>query len=152
MSLLKRRKRAKKEPMELDITSLLDILVILLVFLLKSYNASNLKLDLAKNIKLPSAETRKLGEHALIIQVSQDRKIYLNNKVIAENSDFNALEVALRELAQKDLSLKEPNKAEDKLVNIVLDQEIQYHEMQNIMNIVASHGHNKFKFIVKGDY
>jgi biopolymer transport protein ExbD len=151
MSLLKKKRREKKEPMELDITSLLDILVILLVFLLKSYNASNLKLDLAKNIRLPSAETRKLGEHALIIQVSHDRKIYLNNKLIGENN-FKALEQALSEIKDIEKAKPELQKNPDKLVNIVLDQEIKYHEMQDIMNIVASHGHNKFKFIVKGDY
>ena len=45
------RKR-NREAVDVDITSLLDILTILLVFLLKSYNASDLKLDLTKNLEM----------------------------------------------------------------------------------------------------
>ena len=76
------RKRAKSEPMELDITSLLDILVILLVFLLKSYNASNLKLNLVKSLKIPDSKARKLGSHSVIVQVDKDKQIWIGNKVI----------------------------------------------------------------------
>ena len=43
--------RRKAEPVDLDITSLLDILVIMLVFLLMNYNASDLQLDLVKDLE-----------------------------------------------------------------------------------------------------
>ena len=78
------RKRAKAEPMEIDITSLLDILVILLVFLLKSYNASDLKLDLVKNLTVPDSKARKLGNHAVIIQVDKNSNVWVEKKIIGK--------------------------------------------------------------------
>lgn len=59
--------RKNKGAPDIDITSLLDVLVILLVFLLKSYNASDLTLDLVDNVKLPSSNTRLLGNNAVIV-------------------------------------------------------------------------------------
>ena len=45
-------RRKKREPVDIDITSLLDILVIMLVFLLLNYNASDLKLELVPNLEM----------------------------------------------------------------------------------------------------
>src|SRR3989339_683235 len=79
----KRFNRLKKgsgdKALELDITSLLDILVILLVFLLKSYNASDLKLDLLGKIELPDSVSRTLGNDSVILQVNRDKKVWINN-------------------------------------------------------------------------
>lgn len=55
--------KRKRRESELDITSLLDILVILLVFLLKSYNSSELKVNVVDNLNLPSSESRELRVH-----------------------------------------------------------------------------------------
>ena len=68
------KSRSKKEPLDLDITSLLDVLVILLVFLLKSYNASDLKLNLVKDLVVPNSDARTLGHHAVIVQVNSHKK------------------------------------------------------------------------------
>lgn len=74
------RKR-NNEPADVDITSLLDVLVILLVFLLKNYNASDLKLDLAK-VEMPESEARRMTRFAPVVQISKEAKVYLNNKEI----------------------------------------------------------------------
>ena len=76
------KSRSKKEPLDLDITSLLDVLVILLVFLLKSYNASDLKLNLVKDLVVPNSDARTLGHHAVIVQVNSHKKLFINNKNI----------------------------------------------------------------------
>lgn len=144
--------RTKKEPMELDITSLLDVLVILLVFLLKSYNASDLKLDLVKDLVVPSSDARKMGHHAIIVQVDSKNKIYVNKKEIGEiqgsgeNSDLLAALKSIRENA------REPANSKVKNINLVFDQSLPYKTMKSVMHTSAIAGYTEFKFIVQANY
>ena len=80
-SIRKRIKRKKMSPVDIDITSLLDILVIMLVFLLKSYNSSGVVLNVPKNLKLPTSESQNINTYGVIVQVSPTT-IWVDNKVI----------------------------------------------------------------------
>jgi len=75
-------RRKNREAVDVDITSLLDILTILLVFLLKSYNASDLKLDLQKNLEMADSDARAMTRYAPVVQVNKEAKVFLNNKEI----------------------------------------------------------------------
>jgi len=147
-------RRPKKKEVDVDITSLLDILVILLVFLLKSYNASDLKLELAKGITLPRSQSRHLGHHAVVVQVSKSKEIFLNNKSIGNvrsgDTKVKTLFDALTELKKVE-DKKEKEKRNIK-VNIVLDQSLPYGTMKTVMHTAASAGFPEFKFIVTGNY
>lgn len=146
------RKREKAEPMELDITSLLDILVILLVFLLKSYNATNLKLDLVKSLVIPDSKARDLGAHAIILQVDKDANIWCENKKIGRATEGNKIDPLYdflknkREIASTDESKKA------KSINLVLHKTLPYKAMQGVMHTSALAGYTDFKFIVQGNY
>jgi biopolymer transport protein ExbD len=148
----KDKSRKIKEPMELDITSLLDVLVILLVFLLKSYNASDLKLNLVDNLTVPDSDARKLGNHALIIQIDADKNIFVNNKKIgkaltaAENPDL------LAELKKQKIQDRSPAGKKIKTVNLVFDKNLPYNVMKGIMHTSAIAGYTEFKFIVQGNF
>lgn len=135
--------------MDIDITSLLDILVILLVFLLKSYNASSLKLDIAQKLDIAASEQRKLGQDALIIQVDKDNGIWVKNKRIASISDMSKLESVLQQ-GRSLASAQE--KKEGKRVNLVFDKDLEYSDIQKVMNLCAENAHTKFKLIVKGNF
>lgn len=153
---LKIRKR-EKEILDLDITSLLDILVILLVFLLKSYNASDLKLNLAKGIRLPSSKSRVMGHYAAIIQVNKDNVISINNKELGNLKSYGSKVTPLyNELELIKKQQKEKLEGRDtgmmKNINIVLDKEIEYGQMKKIMHTASLVGYINFKFIVKGNY
>ncbi len=144
--------RRKKEPMDIDITSLLDVLVILLVFLLKSYNASDLKLNLVKDLVIPNSDARKLGSHAVIVQVDSNKKLYVNNKQIGkitgsgENQELLAALKALKENART------PAEKTVKAVNLVFDQGVPYKFMKSVMHTSAIAGYTEFKFIVQGNF
>lgn len=152
-------KRRKRVPMELDITSLLDILVILLVFLLKNYNASDLTLDLVKNIRLPSSNARVMGHYAAIIQVTKDQDIYLNNKFLINSKRsgakisqlFDKLTEIKKQEIEKNINMPK-EKQYKKNINIVIDKDVPYSEMKKVMNTAAIVGYTNFKFIVKGNY
>ncbi len=167
------RKSGEKE-LDVDITSLLDILVILLVFLLKSYNASDLKLEVAKNIDLPKSKSMTLGNMAVIVQVSDQKEIWINNRKIGRylaSSDekieilYSALEEeaknqdkAIKELEttaprdNNDKSALATRKANRKKVNIVMDQSVPYEVLRKVMHTSALAGFPEFKFIVQGNF
>jgi biopolymer transport protein ExbD len=153
-------KRTKKEPMEIDITSLLDILVILLVFLLKSYNASDLKLDLVKNLKPPDSKARKLGNHAVIVQVDKNSNVWVGKKIIAQipaqGNEIPKLLELLKDRQetekQKIAASRTPASKVPRAVNLVFDKDTPYQSLQKVMHTSAIAGYTEFKFIVQGNY
>ncbi len=138
----------KKEQEEVDITSLLDILVILLVFLLKSYNASSLELDLVKNLDLTVSTSQDLGQFGPTVQITNAEDVYLNNKLITNlsNPDLgNLLGAKLQEVknAAKDQKANH--------INFVLDNTIKYEKVDRVMTIASQQEFENFKFIVRGN-
>lgn len=149
----------EREPVDVDITSLLDILTILLVFLLKSYNASDLKLDLQKNLDMADSDTRAMTRFAPVVQVNKEAKVYLNNKEIGRlpaSGEMTALTSALKVAKQgieTDNKKKPANQQTNtELVNLIFDKEMDYAIVQRVMHDSALAGYSQFKFIVKGNY
>lgn len=168
-------RRSGDKELDVDITSLLDILVILLVFLLKSYNASDLKLEVAKNIELPTSKSSQLGNMAVIVQVSGEKDIWINNRKIGRylaSTDDEKIEIlysALEEEGKKqdevikdlettvstttsDKGALATRKANRKRVNIVMDQAVPYEVLRRVMHTSALAGFPEFKFIVQGNF
>ena len=142
-----KNKRQAKEQMELDITSLLDVLVILLVFLLKSYNASDLKLDLVKGLDMALSDTRKLGNHYITLQINRHSEIYMNNKIVGNINRQSTLE----KLDHRFKNIKKEKK-DIKTINLVFDKDLSYDKVRTIMHASSQHGYEQFKFIVKGNF
>lgn len=152
-----RQQRRDRNATEVDITSLLDVLVILLVFLLKSYNASDLTLDLAKDITLPNSNTELLGNHAVIVQVNKDSKMFVNNEevgaVIGNSDKIPDLYDRLTKLKEEDDKLaKANNLKEPKNINLVFDATLPYATVRKVMHTSALAGYPQFKFIVQANY
>lgn len=150
-------KKRNREAVDVDITSLLDILTILLVFLLMSYNASDLQLDLTTKLDMADSNAREITKFAPVLQVNREAKVFLNNKEIGRlpaSGSMPELTEALKkqraatELANK--SMLHPHKLE--LVNLVVDKNMDYSVVQRVMNDSALAGYSQFKFIVKGNY
>jgi biopolymer transport protein ExbD len=156
----KRFKRRKaKEAVDVDITSLLDILTILLVFLLKSYNASDLKLDLQKGLEMADSDARAMTRYAPVVQVNRESKVFLNNKEIGRmpaSGEMHTLTAALKK-TRAGIEADNKKKAENQqtnteLVNLVFDKEMDYAIVQRVMHDSALAGYSQFKFIVRGNY
>jgi biopolymer transport protein ExbD len=164
-------KRGQKEPMDVDITSLLDILVILLVFLLQSYSASDLRVDLVENLSLPSSASQALGSRTVLVQINREEKMWVDDKyigsittrgeIIPELSEILKLKKAEKEQEIEKLNERVPSsnveekaleKRKDglKRINLILDEEIQYALMRKLMHTSAMAGFPEFKFIVRG--
>lgn len=155
----KNKRREKKEALDLDITSLLDILVIMLVFLLKSFNASELEVTPVPNLTIPHSESRSFGHRAIQIQVNSNREVFINNQKIGniqgKASEIPFLKEKLSELKlleENDKNLTEADKKKNQIINIILDEKLSYKIMEQVMHTSAVAGFSQFKFVVQGNY
>jgi biopolymer transport protein ExbD len=73
---------------ELNLTSMVDMLTILVVFLLQTFSASGELLSVQKNIVLPEAQNFRDLEQAPIIAVSKDA-VTLDGRVVANAEQLN---------------------------------------------------------------
>ena len=149
----------EREAVDVDITSLLDILTILLVFLLKSYNASDLKLDLQKNLEMPDSDARAMTRFAPVVQINKEARVYVNNKEIGRLPASGEMNILTETLKKTKLSTETDNKKKPanqqintELVNLVIDKDMDYAVVQRVMHDSALAGYSQFKFIVKGNY
>lgn len=152
-------RKKEREAVDVDITSLLDILTILLVFLLKSYNASDLKLDLAHKLDMADSDARAMTRFAPVVQVNKESMVFLNNREIGRmpaSGDMAFLTSALQKEKSRiegDNAKKNPNqRVNTELVNLVFDRDMDYAVVQKVMHESALAGYSQFKFIVKGNY
>ncbi len=149
----------EREAVDVDITSLLDILTILLVFLLKSYNASDLKLDLQKGVEMADSDAREMTRYAPVIQVNKEAKVFLNNKEIGRMPASGEMPVLTEALKKARAGIEADNKKKPanqqtniEMVNLVFDKEMDYAIVQRVMHDSALAGYSQFKFVVKGNY
>ena len=150
-------RRKIKNSADIEITSLLDILVILLVFLLSAYSSSDLEINLVKDLTLPSSKSALLGSKSVVIQVDVQRKIWIDGNIVAgplEKWEQEAIPELLDVLKEKKNKISRSGrniagKSEQK-INIVLDQNLPYEVLQRVMHTSALAGFSEFKFIVQG--
>lgn len=149
----------EREPVDVDITSLLDILTILLVFLLKSYNASDLKLDLQKGLEMADSDARAMTRYAPVVQVNKEAKVFLNNKEIGRLPASGQMPVLTEALKKAKAGIESDNKKKaanqqtnTEMINLVFDKEMDYEIVQRVMHDSALAGYSQFKFVVKGNY
>ncbi len=145
----------ERQEVDVDITSLLDILTILLVFLLKSYNASDLKLDITSGLDMADSTSKYMTRYAPVVQVNKEAKVFLNNKEIGRLPASGEMIVLTSKLREERTKTEENNRTKKQqyngeLVNLVFDKEMNYQVVQRVMHDSALAGYSQFKFIVKG--
>jgi biopolymer transport protein ExbD len=80
-------KKAKKDNgFALQLTAMVDMFTIMIVFLLKSYDTSALEVKNVDNLQLPASVTASIPEEALLMLVSQ-KAIFIGDKKVAEIVD-----------------------------------------------------------------
>jgi biopolymer transport protein ExbD len=141
----------KSKDMEIDITSLLDILVILLVFLLKSYSASDYRPDIKNNLKMATSRLSKITTSAVTIQVGKDHKVWVEGKLIGKISrGGNVPHQIVKALeANKNVSKDEKiRKQKNREINFIFDKDLSYAVISKVMNTASEQGKRNFNFIV----
>lgn len=163
-SIRNRRQRNKREVMELDITSLLDILVIILVFLLKSYNSSGILFNVPKGIILPQSSSQSNNTPGVVVQVSET-KIWVDDDLVLDRENptgkiydrgdrriiplYNALVEKRRTIQQVEKTSPNAKKFSG-VVNLIIDKTVKYNEIKKLMYTAAEAQYQRYKFVVMG--
>jgi biopolymer transport protein ExbD len=80
--LARRRRRRIKKDFELQLTSMMDMLIILVVFLLKSYSTNAITFVTSPNIKLPNSTAEELPGDAINVVIDPLGIMVDNEKVL----------------------------------------------------------------------
>ena len=160
------KKRHQPEDMALQITSLADIFVIILVFLLKSFATGSVNVSPAQGMKLPVAQGSEASVEALKVEISESA-IAVEGQAVAELKNFRfdsadvqkngasgSLSKALDRERQRQLMIAKANsdvKVDPKIL-VVSDQRVPYQTVKTVLASAALHGYTDFKLaVVKGD-
>lgn len=156
-------RRKKETVFDIDITSLLDILTIMLVFLLQSYNSSGVTINVPKGIELPRSASETLNNFGVNVQVSKthiwvDDVEVLNAETTDSSQIYDEEGRRIISLYNELVKIKETIKASEKLspdakkfsgvVNLVVDKTIKYNYLKRVMYTCANAGYKEFKFVV----
>lgn len=165
-SIKLRRARRPQGPIELDITALLDVFIVLLVFLVYSYHSSGLLTSTATSIALPTSTSTTLSGKAVSVQVSTSQ-IWVDEKEVLNSQSMNHEEVFDREgkkivpLYNQLIKLRERSERSQELsaraipftgdINLVVDKTLKYNYLKRIMMTCAAAGFKNMRFVVASD-
>jgi biopolymer transport protein ExbD len=160
---------------ELLLTPLLDIFVIILVFLLKTYDTSIATFSLPGSIQLPVSESEKMIGEAVNVFISPEGLIIDKSQVMSFNqfideegevlgepisdddlSDGGRLilplfdELKLRRDAMEAINVEDTEDDEyQAIINLVSDKQIPYALLKKIMYTSTAAGYQTFKLAVR---
>jgi len=143
---------------ELNLTSMVDMLTILVVFLLQTFSASGELLTVSKNITLPEAMNYRDLEQAPIIAISRD-SVTLNGDPKADAAELSKEATVDWKIPQlhddlvvlkNNFKLLHPNPEDWKgLVIVQADKNIDFKVVKKVMYTCAVAGYNNVNFAVQ---
>ncbi len=156
-------RRRKIGVIEVDMTSLLDILTILLAFLLHNFDATGDLVTVPAGIELPASKSKSMNTPGVNIQVSVD-KIWVDSKEVLNTTAmpdkiydqdgrriiplYNEL-VRIKEAIQRTQKLSPDAVKFSGIANLVVDKTLKYSYVKRIMFTCAEAGFKEYKFVVR---
>ena len=160
----KARERAG-EIKELNITAMMDMMTIILVFLLKSYSASSTNVNMSDELKIPQSTTQVIPQDNINVTISL-RQVAVNDKAViaVENglippsfkggdpSSFfiGAVHETLKKEVDKQKYIAKYNPAQPFTgrVNIIADKRIPYRTLLEVLYTAGQAELGEYKFMV----
>lgn len=145
----------------LNITSMMDMFTIVLVFLLKNFEAEGNLLTQADNLKLPTSVSKKTVKEISLTVVVDGEQILVDSKPVLSTADVLASETVLinpikdefdklREMELKAALLtgQDTDEEEGGKVIIQIDKNIPYDVMYKVMATAGASGYSNISFAV----
>ena len=161
----KRFRRKPYKETEIQLAPMLDVMIVLIFFLLKIFNASGVVVNVPNGIVLPHSESVKNNTTGILVQVAPD-KIWVEDQLVLDNAapppaayDMGDRRIVplYNELVKKreEFQLVEKSSPNAKKfsgqVNLVVDKTMKYNYIQKVMFTCAEAGYVKYKFVVLGE-
>lgn len=159
-SFLKRH--GQSEEMNLQITSMADIFMILLVFLLKSLSSGTIEIAPSKGMQLPRAATDDRAVQALKVEVAEGAVLIEGKPAskiqgfsfpagdVVENGTSRSLTAALEQERAKEAAHATSREADPRIV-VIADQRAPYQTIKTVLASAAQQGYTDVKLAVVHD-
>lgn len=156
--------RYRKKPVNasLNITSMMDMFTIILVFLLKSFSADGSLLTNADNLVLPNSDSKKKPQEVNLQLAISNEMILIDNQAIVptedirkiSNEEHDPIVKKLEDKLKSCLAMEEEmvrlgalNEVQGKIV-IQVDKNIDFDVLFKVMNTCGKVGYNNMNFAV----
>ncbi len=146
----------KNQSFTLNITSMTDMFTILLVFLLQTFNTSDVQLDMVQGIRLPTSNTEKNPVNGIKISLTQEMLkldqvdlARVNNSEIENNSldshDSNFIKPLFTALQK----INNESTSKEKIGRVLFqaDQELPYSTLRKVMYTASMAGFPNIKLV-----
>ncbi len=150
-------RRRRRTPMKLQLTSLLDMFTIILVFLLESFQAEDENFTLHAGLSLPESSARSAFKPAVNIALGLDAVFVEGESVhpLREGATTEAeldagLLPSVAEAIEVAWKAREATSEDDELVaSIQADEGIPYETVDLVMRSAAQSGCYRFRLVVE---
>ncbi len=166
-SIRHRQPKTKHAAEEINVTSLLDTLMLLLIFLLTNNSFTGKVINVLPGLTLPKSKVTTANDSGVIIQVSQT-EIWVDevkilsfdeatNQGISFDQGGRRIVPLYNELVRKKDEVNAINKEVPRAIpfsgiaNLVFDEKLKYDLVKKVMYTAAEAGFLEYKFIVLGE-
>lgn len=155
-------KKPRSTELALQITSMADCFIIILVFLLKSVATSSITVNPSAGLKLPQGSPTGELEEALTVEISE-KAVQIENGLVNELTGFrfkpsdlgpngvsSAIETALdtKRKRQELIAKSNPDVKINNKILVVADQKTPYVTLKSVLAAASIHGFSDFKLVV----
>lgn len=158
----KRRDReAEGEIKELNITAMMDLMTIILVFLIKSFSASSITVTASEDVRPPMSTSRATPKDTVAITVTpksimvgDKRKVELDQGAVKANDAQGKLILPLDAALKKEVEKlkyiadRNPNAPFNREVSIIGDKRISYDLLSSVLYTAGQNELENFRFII----
>ena len=162
MARKKRRDReAEGEIKELNITAMMDLMTIILVFLIKSFSASSITVTASEDVRLPLSSARSTPKDTVAItitaksiMVGDKRKVELTNALVkpsdAQGKLIMPLDAALKFEVEKlkKIAERNPSAPFNREVSIIGDKKVPYDLLSSVLYTAGQNELENFRLII----
>ena len=162
MTRRKLLKNRKTPFYEIDVTILLDIMIVVLLFIIQNYNSTGLIMSAPKGVDLPHSTTQNFNSYGVNIQVAKyqiwvDEKEVLNTAKSDGPTIFDEEGRRILPLYERLVKIKGMVTKSEKLspkarpfsgvANLIIDKSMRYSYVKKVIYTCNAAGFNKFNLI-----
>lgn len=162
MARKKRKERESEgEIKELNITAMMDMMTIILVFLIKSYSASSVTVTSSEDVRPPTSTTRSTPKDTVAITVTaksimvgEKRKVEMAGGLLPASAMNGKLIVPLDEALKKEveklkyIAERNPGAPFNHEVSIIGDKRVPYETLSSVLYTAGQNELENFRFVV----
>ena len=162
LSRKKRRDReAEGEIKELNITAMMDLMTIILVFLIKSFSASSITVTASEDVRPPMSTARATPKDTIAITVTpksimvgDKKKVDLTNAALkpgdVQGKLILPLDAALKKEVEKlkYIAERNPTSPFNREVSIIGDKRVSYDLLSSVLYTAGQNELENFRFII----